>query len=596
MPLSSRRGWYCLLTFLSIIPSLTANNKPLPTDEILSSFRKYSLSIPRASLPLHLLPHPSTRTTTPPTSTNPTLGEDSSSSSSSEVFTRINFGSCNKQFKPNHFWSFIQERQPLLWVWLGDIIYADQPVFLKYRLPGDPLAIATGYTFQLTENRTLIHPTSTTTTTTTKDNNNDDNIDQPRPILYRQFIQRIPVIGVWDDHDFGTNDGDKYVPNEWKIASQQLLLDFLHEPLDSIRRKQQGVYTSYFFTTANNPDSSFPQFLKLGIILLDNRYHRDKYTYTWYGTPTYETNQDILGDEQWLWLEEQLKYCQQNSIDIVILGSGLQIIARGDPWMAEGWSKFPQSQAKLYALLYLYGIQKIIFISGDVHISELNTVTCGSTGSSNRQVLYDLTSSGLTHSWNGPFKRLIVGMSLIGHTRVKTAMAPEWNGWYNGKNFGEIDVYWNSGKEQTDGKVVLRVWGEDKTIIIEHTIPFTDLESGKMSQSSTEQDISSSSRSSYDDNTRKCATASLTTGLTKECQAVLESCTPQLSVQDNIFYYVTHGVLVTTLLIFFGTLLFGIPLTILRYSKSYIPGGIPIGISIMIAVYGGLWAFIESLH
>jgi alkaline phosphatase D len=56
------------------------------------------------------------------------------------------------------------------------------------------------------------------------------------------------VIGTWDDHDFGLNDAGKEL--EGKQTSQKLMLDFLDEPLDSPRRRQEGVYTSYTYGPA----------------------------------------------------------------------------------------------------------------------------------------------------------------------------------------------------------------------------------------------------------------------------------------------------------------------------------------------------------
>lgn len=60
---------------------------------------------------------------------------------------------------------------------------------------------------------------------------------------YKDFREKIPIIGVWDDHDYNINNGDINNPN--KFWMQELFLDFLDEPKDSIRRTNQGIYTSY---------------------------------------------------------------------------------------------------------------------------------------------------------------------------------------------------------------------------------------------------------------------------------------------------------------------------------------------------------------
>src|SRR5438128_1731006 len=41
------------------------------------------------------------------------------------VLQRILFGSCNKNYKPQPLWKPILANRPDLWIWLGDIVYAD---------------------------------------------------------------------------------------------------------------------------------------------------------------------------------------------------------------------------------------------------------------------------------------------------------------------------------------------------------------------------------------------------------------------------------------------------------------------------------------
>lgn len=60
---------------------------------------------------------------------------------------------------------------------------------------------------------------------------------------HSRFIAEVPVVGIWDDHDYGINDGD--IHYKYKQQSQQKLLDFLDEPADSPRRQQEGAYTEY---------------------------------------------------------------------------------------------------------------------------------------------------------------------------------------------------------------------------------------------------------------------------------------------------------------------------------------------------------------
>ncbi|MBT8180453.1 MAG: lipoprotein, partial [Eudoraea sp.] len=45
----------------------------------------------------------------------------------------IAFGSCNKLNLENHLWDDIKKSNPLLWIWGGDIVYADTDDVSKIR-------------------------------------------------------------------------------------------------------------------------------------------------------------------------------------------------------------------------------------------------------------------------------------------------------------------------------------------------------------------------------------------------------------------------------------------------------------------------------
>jgi alkaline phosphatase D len=241
---------------------------------------------------------------------------------------RIAFGSCNHEYKPQPLWDAIRQCKPDLWIWLGDIVYGKAD-----NLPD----LARRYQ-------------------TEKDNPD-----------YKSLREQCRVIGVWDDNDYGVSDGGK--ENRNKIACQRLLLDFLDEPADSPRRKQAGVYTAYSFGPAGK---------RVKIILLDGRYHRDE--------PG--RHADMLGAEQWQWLEEQLT---NSDADVHLIGSGIQVIANEHPF--EKWANFPQSRQRLFDLVAKTCARNVIFLSGDRHLGEISRLTDPRIG----QPIYDVTSSGMTH-------------------------------------------------------------------------------------------------------------------------------------------------------------------------------------------------------
>jgi alkaline phosphatase D len=96
-----------------------------------------------------------------------------------------------------------------------------------------------------------------------------------------------------DDHDFGLNNGGNNYAD--RAASMQLFLDFVDEPAASPRRSQSGLYTAYDFGVGDET---------VRLILLDNRFNRD----------TDGATGDMLGDEQWKWLEQQVRFrpCFEN--------------------------------------------------------------------------------------------------------------------------------------------------------------------------------------------------------------------------------------------------------------------------------------------
>ena len=49
-----------------------------------------------------------------------------------------------------------------------------------------------------------------------------------------------PFEAIWDDHDYGLNDGGKNYA--FKKQAKELFLDFWDIPLDDVRRLRQGLY------------------------------------------------------------------------------------------------------------------------------------------------------------------------------------------------------------------------------------------------------------------------------------------------------------------------------------------------------------------
>jgi len=294
--------------------------------------------------------------------------------SADQVLQTIAIGSCNRQDEPQVIWPTIARQQPDLWVWLGDNIYGDTQ---------DMEVLATKYRKQ------KFHP------------------------AYATFRAFVPVIGIWDDHDYGVNDGDKNYPR--KEASKDLMMDFLDVAPDAAVRQREGAYQSYTFG---------PKGKRVKIILLDGRYFRDPLQKSTDGKRRYVANKegDLLGEAQWEWFESQLR---DSEADVHIIGCGIQMISAEHGY--EKWANFPRSRERLFELITKYELKHPLLISGDRHISELSMVELPGL----QYPLYDLTASGMTHTWSS------VGEE-ANQYRVSDLMAV--------KGFGLIRIDWSNGE------------------------------------------------------------------------------------------------------------------------------------------------------
>lgn len=312
----------------------------------------------------------------------------------------IAFGSCDNQYMSPKLWNEINAVHPQLWIWGGDIVYGD------------------------THNMdTLRHKYE---------------VQKAQP-GYRQLMGHAMVTGVYDDHDYGINDGGKEY--ERRKESRDILLDFLDVSKDDEIRKRDGGYSSKTYG---------PKGKQVKVINLDTRYFRDaleRETYTnaaGQKESRYKSiaGRDMLGEAQWAWLEHELKV---NKAAITIINSSVQLVSSEHRF--EKWANFPTAHQRLYDLIAASGKKGIMVISGDRHIAELSSIQLPGMS----YPLYDFTSSGLTHTWPG--YRPEANSHRIGDLIAK-------------KNFGVIRIDW-SGKIPV---VKAEVQGKDNEVYATYTL------------------------------------------------------------------------------------------------------------------------------
>ncbi len=266
--------------------------------------------------------------------------------------TKIAFGSCAHQDKPQPVYDVVLKYEPDLFVFLGDNIYGDTHVPDTLRAKYARLA------------------------------------DKPE---FLRLMSKTKVLATWDDHDYGWNDVGRHYPE--KEISKSIFLDFWNEPAESLRRTRRGIYGSYTYDYSGKV---------LQVILLDNRTFRDDlrpydpavkpdhaYFYDLDYLPHTSTDSTLLGEEQWAWLREQLL----DTADIRILASGTQFGIEFNGY--EAWANFPHEQQRMLDLIKETKANGVIFITGDVHYGEISVIR-----QDGLYPIYDITSSGITSTWD----------------------------------------------------------------------------------------------------------------------------------------------------------------------------------------------------
>jgi alkaline phosphatase D len=299
-----------------------------------------------------------------------------SSSRENSSKTIIAFGSCDHQDNNEKLWGEIISNAPDVFIWGGDIMYGDSP---------DTAILRSKYQKQL-------------------DNEG-----------YKNLISIVKVTGTYDDHDYGINDGGKYFVQ--KNESRNLLFDFLGLEKKHEARQRDGAYHSFFFGSADK---------NIKILNLDTRYFRDTIIRMYDTLPNgsiqsyYQKNieGDILGEAQWIWLANELA---KSEADLNIINSSIQVISSEHRF--EKWANFPVAQKRLFNLIDSIKPKATIILSGDRHIAELSKIDLPNLP----YPLYDLTSSGLTHTWKNPWKE--ENSNRVGNLVIA-------------KNFGIIEVDW----------------------------------------------------------------------------------------------------------------------------------------------------------
>lgn len=274
--------------------------------------------------------------------------------------SRIAYGSCAHEDKPQPIWEAVLAAEPDLFIFLGDNIYGDTR---------DPAVLEAKYA------RLAAQPG------------------------FRRLRDRVPVLAIWDDHDYGENDAGGDYP--MKEASRRIFCDFWGEPSGSPRRIRDGIYDAVEFAAGGR---------RLQVLLPDLRFNRTPIRRLDLGGKPYkewskgleadgrevpgpyerepDPQATMLGATQWRWLEAQLA----RPADLRILASSLQVVADFPGW--EAWINYAEDHQRLLQAIHRTRADGLFCISGDTHYAEFSCLRTNAP-----YPLWDFTSSGLTEVW-----------------------------------------------------------------------------------------------------------------------------------------------------------------------------------------------------
>ena len=267
--------------------------------------------------------------------------------------SRVAFGSCARQNKPQPILDVIVDQQPDLMVYMGDNVYLDTErvwrIWSKYR-------------------RLLKRPE------------------------FRRLREAMPTVATWDDHDYGENDANREYP--LKAETKAAYMEFWGIPEDSAIRNRDGIYDAHEFTDGTRT---------LQLIMLDTRWFLDPveenppeyqraydFPYKHDYQPDHDDQSTILGETQWGWLEAQLR----RPADLRLIVSSIQFGHTYNGY--ESWNNRPHEKDRMQRLIRDTEAAGVVFLSGDVHWGEISRMEPDLVG----YPLYDATSSGLNQVWS----------------------------------------------------------------------------------------------------------------------------------------------------------------------------------------------------
>jgi alkaline phosphatase D len=199
--------------------------------------------------------------------------------------------------------------------------------------------------------------------------------DRATPAL-QPFLAAMPHYATWDDHEFGPNNANAH----WPLAPVARAAFEAYWPNQTFGHPRDPLAINHRFTWG---DAVF--------LLMDNRTHRTDSTLP--DTPEYQKTQ--YGAAQLAWLKQQLasrnESGERRHRKLTFIATGSQFLAERFYPGSEDHHRFQAERAEIIDFIRDNKIGGVVFLSGDVHFSEVLR-----REGQLPYPLYEFTSSSLT--------------------------------------------------------------------------------------------------------------------------------------------------------------------------------------------------------
>jgi alkaline phosphatase D len=227
----------------------------------------------------------------------------------------------------------------------------------------------------LGDNLYLREPDWNTRTGINKRYNHTRSLPELQPLL--AVTQNYAIL---DDHDYGPDNSNRSFFNKNQTLDAFRL--FWGNPTYGTG-DIEGAITSFQWSDAD-------------FFLLDNRWYRDP-------DEIVKENKTQLGEKQLEWLLENLVTSKATFKIVALGGQFLSDVTIAETYSAYGFEK---ERGQIIKFIYQYNIKNVIFITGDVHFSEMSVLK-----QEGKPTIYDCTFSALTSgsntagaSWKNSFR------------------------------------------------------------------------------------------------------------------------------------------------------------------------------------------------